>query len=67
MPAYDHIAAFDEGVAIVERDGAFGLIDTSGNEILSPGQFSQIWGFREGLSLVVYAQTELHGYLDPSG
>jgi len=63
-PGFDGIWAFEEGVCAVRKDGQFGLLDTSGRQVL-PCVLDDIWSFAQGLA---GAKRGAHiGYIDPQG
>lgn len=48
---YDKVREFSEGLAVVELDGLYGIIDKNGKEIV-PALYQEIKDFSEGLAVV---------------
>ena len=61
---YDSVSKFVEGRLIVEKDGLYGFLDQSGNEIVPP-QYDEVKDFKESMALVY--KRDLWGYIDLKG
>ncbi len=56
---------FSEGLAVFEKDGLYGYIDTNGNICINP-QYTYAGEFSEGLAVVV-DENCMYGYIDRNG
>ncbi len=61
---YDQIDDFSHGLAVVRKDGKYGMINTAG-QLVVPVEYSSIRPFFEGLAKV--EKDGKVGYIDPSG
>jgi hypothetical protein len=58
---------FSEGRAVVTRNDGWGIIDTSGNTVVSFGrEFDHVWSFSNGLA-AVQQRGRGQGFIDTSG
>ncbi len=64
MNMYDGIAEFNNGLAIVQKDGQFGVITTKGVELVPP-MYKYITNYKDGYAIV--HQGDSAGALDTSG
>ncbi|REK72019.1 WG repeat-containing protein [Paenibacillus paeoniae] len=65
QPQYDDITTFKDGVAFVEVDGKWGLIDRKGTYLVKPQYENSSLSFNEGLADVY--KNGKWGYIDLSG
>lgn len=63
-PIYEWVEHFDGELAAVKRDGLWGYIDASGNEVIKPA-YTHVGWFREGLAVVEVG--EYKGYINREG
>jgi hypothetical protein len=63
-PVYSEATNFEEGVAIIKKEGKWGAVDRKGKFII-PLKFSMMYPFNEGLSVVSVDQK--WGFVDPAG
>ena len=63
---YDHFTPVTETIAIVEKNGKWGCLDWTANEVVVPIQYRYIYGYSEGL-LTVEGRMGLRGYMDLEG
>ena len=61
---YDKVREFSEGLAVVELDGLYGVIDKSGKEIV-PTLYQEIKDFSEGLAVVKL--NDKYGFINREG
>ncbi|MDI6869710.1 MAG: WG repeat-containing protein, partial [Coprothermobacterota bacterium] len=52
-PQFDNVVVFSEGMAPVNIGGKWGFIDSKGNMVIRPQFGHVLWGFSEGLALVM--------------
>ncbi|MDO5046725.1 WG repeat-containing protein [Campylobacter sp.] len=65
---YEDISFSEEGLISAKKDGKYGVIDISGNEIL-PFAYDYLSRFKEGLAIVVKIEgkSAKQGFIDKSG
>lgn len=61
---YDKVREFSEGLAVVELDGLYGVIDKNGKEIV-PALYQEIKDFSEGLAVVKL--NDKYGFINREG
>ncbi|MGP1570163.1 MAG: WG repeat-containing protein [Eubacteriales bacterium] len=62
---YEYASKFQDGLAVVMRDGKVGFIDKTGKEVLTPYLF--VW-FNEGMAVIKQTnEVTKYGYLDKTG
>ena len=61
---YDKVREFSEGLAVVELDGLYGIIDKNGKEIV-PALYQEIKDFSEGLAVVKL--NDKYGFINRAG
>jgi|GEM_PF-4274891 len=65
---YDYISNFENGLARVEKNGKWGLIDESGNVILSPSEYTRMGTVDEnGYCFVEKGNSRLCGLIHKNG
>ena len=65
-PRYDDVGEFKNGGAWVERNGVYGFVNSSGDEIVSP-QFIEVSDFSENGIAAALMDSGKYGYVNLSG
>lgn len=64
--SYESALDFHDGVAWVNKDGLYGLVDASGKELITP-TFAEVGFFNKGLAFVRKVPKGLLGYVNNKG
>lgn len=64
MKNYDHVYPFENGLAKVQKNEQYGLIDKNGKEVVAV-QYDELYPFHEGLAFV--KKGERVGFIDKTG